>query len=204
MKNFGYDELVIINPRASLGIEAMMYAKHADDILQNARVVDSFEEAVKGCYPIIGTTASFEKGRRGLIKLVPLSELKVNLENAAIVFGSEDNGLNKEDLQKCDIVTYIETSEKYPSLNLSNAAAVVLYHLRRMQRVKEENTIIEPRSVEKMKELLSDIIKDIEGLRNPKKCERAFKNVIARAKPDKEETNSIICIFKGILKKMEK
>ncbi len=205
MKNFGFKELVVINPRAPLGIEAMMYAKHADDILKDVKIVGSFEEAVEGCYPVVGTTASLEKGRRGLVKPVPLSEIKVpDMEKGAIVFGSEDNGLKVEDLKKCDYITFIESTSDYPSLNLSNAVAVVLYMMRIKERESPERVKGDPKAMDKLKELVEKTTENIEGLRNPKKCVRALNNVITRAMPDGEELNSIICIFKGILKEIKK
>ena len=63
MKNFGHNELYIINPIAKLGSDARKYALHAKDILDNAKIVKNFDEVVKDAINI-GTTASPENGQK--------------------------------------------------------------------------------------------------------------------------------------------
>lgn len=47
--------------------------------------------------------------------------------DVALVFGSEDNGLSREDLLACDAVVVIPGHPAYPTLNLSHAVAICLY-----------------------------------------------------------------------------
>jgi TrmH family RNA methyltransferase len=64
--------------------------------------------------------------------LVPLRELpNPTLLNGrvALVFGRESSGLTNEEIGLCDLSFTIQTSEEYPSMNLSHAVTVVLYHL---------------------------------------------------------------------------
>lgn len=202
LKNFGHNELVIVNPIAKLGPEARKYALHANDILVNAKIVESFDEAVKGCYPVIGTTASPEKANKGLNGIIPLSELnwlnKKDLKKTAIVFGREDNGLNSEILLKCNNSIYIETTKEYPSMNLSNSVGVILYHFRINERkVKTEN--VNSKLVKALEKEFSDVVDSVK-LKNPKKCKKAFSNLINK-KTKEEELNSIICVIKEINKK---
>lgn len=55
---------------------------------------------------------------------------------AAIVFGSEGNGIGKLIISKCDFVVSIPMYGHVNSLNVSTAASVILSHAARMQRLK--------------------------------------------------------------------
>ncbi|MCX8200424.1 MAG: RNA methyltransferase [Candidatus Micrarchaeota archaeon] len=203
MKNFGFSRLYLVNPQAALGAEAEKYAKHASDILRNAKVAREFEDAVKGCYPVIGTTSSFEKGSRDLVRLEPLSKAVKNwdFKNAAVVFGREDIGLSRETLLKCDLAVYIETSKKYESLNLSNAVAIVLYMLRRDKRAIAKQPLPDKRVMRKMLDCADLLVESAsDELKNPEKCKKALRNILVRGKPSDEEARSVICVLKRVLK----
>ena len=47
----------------------------------------------------------------------------------ALVFGPEDDGLNREQIMACDVVVTIPTSSDYPVMNLSHAASTLFYEL---------------------------------------------------------------------------
>jgi tRNA/rRNA methyltransferase len=202
MKNFGHKELYIVNPIAKLERDARKYSMHAKDILEKAKIVRSFDEAVKDCYPIIGTTATPEKGKKGLSGIIPLSEMnwltKKDLKKAALVFGREDNGLNNEILLKCTNTVYIETTKEYPSMNLSNSVGVILYHFRVNER-KYEKEKINPKLIKALEKEFNLIVDSIK-LKNPKKCKKAFSNLVNKETKE-DELNSIFCVIKEINKK---
>lgn len=202
MKNFGHYELYIVNPSAKLGFEAEKYSLHAKEILHNAKIVKTFEEAVKDCYPIIGTTATPEKGKRGLSSVEPLNEMnwlnERDLNKTAIVFGREDSGLSNDILLKCDYSIYIETTEEYPSMNLSNAVSVILYKFKINERKGEEKKVNSKlvKNLEKEFNTMVDSVK----LKYPKKSKKAFSNLIKREN-NEDELKAIICVIKEINKK---
>ena len=45
----------------------------------------------------------------------------------ALVFGRESNGLSDEEVSMCNSICTIETSDKFPSLNLSQAVQIACY-----------------------------------------------------------------------------
>ena len=128
MKNFGYSELTLIDP-CELGSFARAMASHAQDVLDAARL-KTLEDVLVASNLVIGTTgivgskshlrAPYQLARLG----VKLSEMR---GIASILFGAEDQGLSNEVLQECDIVVNVETSTRYPVMNISHAAAVILY-----------------------------------------------------------------------------
>jgi 23S rRNA (guanosine2251-2'-O)-methyltransferase len=63
-------------------------------------------------------------------------ELDYNMD-CALVMGGEGKGLHDLVKRKCDFLVSIPMLGKVPSLNVSVAAAVVLYEIVRQRRVKE-------------------------------------------------------------------
>lgn len=134
MKNFGFNNLILVNP-CSLEGEARAMSSHAKDVLENAVIVTDIEEAIKGANLLIGTTGisglKFDEHLR-IPAYVPRnvkSQLRGYTGTIALLFGREDKGFTKEELSKMDIILTIPTSEIYPVMNLSHAVAVVLYEL---------------------------------------------------------------------------
>ncbi len=134
MKNFGYTNLVLVNP-CKLEGEARAMASHARDILEGALVTSSFDDAVKGSNLLIGTTgvSSLKAGEHIRLPLYTSRELKEKLKEyrgiASIIFGRENHGFRNDELKNFDMLITVPTSEIYPIMNLSHAVTVVLYEL---------------------------------------------------------------------------
>jgi tRNA/rRNA methyltransferase len=138
MKNFGFSNLVLVNPCCIDDFGRAM-ASHARDVLESARVVSTLEEAVASANLVIGTTGKRpENGERHLrlhlrVPCLSPAELKGKLDGkggeVALLLGREDVGLTNDELMDCDMVVSIPTSENYPIMNISHAAAVLFYEL---------------------------------------------------------------------------
>jgi tRNA/rRNA methyltransferase len=130
MKNFGYSKLALIEP-CILGSFARAMASHAQDVLDSARIT-TLEDVLSASNLVIGTTG-IVGSRANLRAPYPLARLGVKISGmhgiASILFGAEDQGLPNAVLQKCDMIVNIETSLEYPVMNISHAAAVVLYSI---------------------------------------------------------------------------
>ena len=133
MKNMGLARLVLVNPRQFPHSEAIARASGAaDDVLANARVVATVEEAVAGCGLILATT-SRTRDQYFRVEDVRDAAQRVLQESrrgpAAVLFGSERAGLTNEQLEAAHLLIRIPASESYPSLNLAMAVQVVAYEL---------------------------------------------------------------------------
>ncbi|MDD2665546.1 MAG: RNA methyltransferase [Methanocellales archaeon] len=134
MKNFGFTDLVLVNP-SELGDLSRAMASHAIDILDNCKIACSFEEAVATSDLIVGTTGTAGTSDDEHIRMpfYAPAELKEKLDKKvgviSLVFGREDAGLSNEELKQCDMILKIPTSDEYPVMNLSHAVAVILYEL---------------------------------------------------------------------------
>lgn len=134
MENFAAGALVLVDPVADyLSREAMQRSTHGEDRLHAARVVPTLTAALDGSIYAIGASR-----RRGPVHqqddLAPremgsLVQRKTADGPVALLFGTEDNGLSREDLLSCDAVVRIPASPDYPTLNLSHAVSICLYEV---------------------------------------------------------------------------
>lgn len=138
MKNFGYADLVLVNP-CKLEGPARAMASHARDVLEGARVTATLDEAVVGANLLVGTTgiASLKTGEHNRLPLYTVREFKERLQGyrgtVAVLFGREDNGFSNDELKSFDMLITVPTSETYPVMNISHAVAVVLYELSNLE-----------------------------------------------------------------------
>ncbi len=134
MKNFGFENLLVVKPHPPVWNEAVS-AVNAEDVIANARVVDSLDAAISDCNLVVGTTDRTRVDqKRNLYAPADLSrELRSAQYHTALVFGQEKHGLTNEDLSRCHRVVGIPTKPDCPSMNLGQAVAVCLYELIREQ-----------------------------------------------------------------------
>ncbi len=134
MKNFGFSDLALVNP-CELEGQARAFAMHARDIMENASVHSTIQDAVRDSNLIIAATGNPGMRVEEHIRAPAYTpaDIKTMLEGRngtiSILFGREDKGLSNDELKLCDIIMSIPTSLDYPSMNLSHSVAVVLYEL---------------------------------------------------------------------------
>ena len=133
MANFAFDDLCMVNP-CPIGEEAYKRAKHAGYVLERAAIVDTFDEAVRDCSLVVGTSGVITFGPKNYAR-IPLGARELAERTAdndgciALVFGREGTGLTQEELARCDILVHIPSDDGYPTLNLSHAVTIVLYEI---------------------------------------------------------------------------
>ncbi|MGC8699393.1 MAG: RNA methyltransferase [Candidatus Micrarchaeia archaeon] len=198
-KNFGVKKLHVVKPRANVvGKKALMYSKHASDLLRHAKVYNNFDDAIKGCGIVIGTTGLLGKANPKVRKLYYADELeRFSNESICLVIGRDDTGLTAEELSKCDAIAYIPASNAYPVLNISHALAILLFALRK--NIFKEKAEYD-KEYYKERELLFELFKDIvyknKKIREKEEVTKVFKKIIKRAEPNKYELRSMIIALK--------
>ena len=133
MKNMGLNHLVLVNPQCDpYGAEARQMAVHGVEILENATIVPTLPEALKGCQRAIATTSldrslpiHLESPKQSLPWLLGYS--------AALIFGREDRGLTNVELNYAQRFVRIQSDNSYSSLNLAQAVAICCYELYQAQ-----------------------------------------------------------------------
>lgn len=109
-----YFELRIVNPQFNLS-EARKTAKNAQNKLRDARIYENVEDAVEDLDYVVGTKPG--RGQK-------LHEFESH-ENTSVMIGRESSGLSNKELELCDAVVEIQTSEM-SSINQSHAAGIIM------------------------------------------------------------------------------
>jgi len=202
MKNFGLYELILVSSKAKIGIEALKSAMHAQDVLKSAKILDSFDEAIKDTDFVIGTTARLGWNYNVLrTPIFPdqLSKLEGKGGRIAIVFGRESSGLTNEELNKCDVVVTIPANPEYPTLNITHAAAIIFYEMFKILGKSKTERYRCATKVEKDK-ILEMFGKLLEEIRYPSDkfqiAFRVFRNIIGRAFISGREAHTLIGVFR--------
>jgi len=123
----------VVEPFAPVWREATS-AVGAGDIMQNAKQLDSLDEALHDTTFSLAATALRNRGIvQEVITLPHLNERLKELptQKVALVFGNEKTGLSNEDIERCDAILNIPTVAKQPSINLAQAVILTCYELSR-------------------------------------------------------------------------
>jgi tRNA (cytidine32/uridine32-2'-O)-methyltransferase len=129
MKTMGLKHLRLIEPLNPKGRSARALAHGAEDILDNALVVDDLIKAVGDALVVTGTTARLRKLRkRALLTPSVLADHIADHSRSGkvvIMFGTERTGMTNDETDICRYLSTVDAAPEQPSLNL--AQAVMLY-----------------------------------------------------------------------------
>lgn len=202
MKNFGFSDLVLINP-PPLEKECYQRAMHAVDILENVKTYKRLEEYLPTAQIVIGTSGIQNINEKAHLRnpIEPrelVEKIAGTDENIAILFGREDYGLYREELAACDMLVTIPTNPDYPIMNISHAVAVILYELSIVElnvpKARGMNKVEKEKFFEMFDNLLLAIDYPDYKYENTKVL---FRRLIGRAVPSKWE----FAVLMGILSK---
>ena len=203
MKNMCLDQLALVNPRYFPSAEAIARASGADDVLQQARVCGSLDEAIADCHLVVGASARLRSVQWPQLNPRECAERLTGLAASApvaIVFGREKSGLSNSELERCQYLVHIPANSGYSSLNLAMAVQVISYELMMAGHKAAAAPERLPVSAAEMEGLfghLEQALGDI-GFADPAKSDklmRRLKRLFYRAQPDADELK----ILRGIL-----
>ncbi len=138
MKNFGFHQLVMVNP-CKIENFGLAMASHAQDLIRGAKVVSSLEEALEGVCLVVGSTGVSVHSTDEHIRVPGFTpenlatKLQGTKGDVALLLGREDNGLTREELKICDMIVTVPTGQEYSIMNISHAAAVLFYALSQVE-----------------------------------------------------------------------
>lgn len=133
MKTMGLSELYLVSPLLYPHAKAIELASGAVDVLENAIVVDSLEEAIADCGLVVGTSARSRTIPWPMLSPRAFAEkaaAEPSGQKIAVIFGREQSGLTNEELHACHFHIQIPSNPEYSSLNLASAVQVISYELR--------------------------------------------------------------------------
>ena len=210
MKNMMLSQLYLVSPSNYPSAVATARASGADDVLSNAIVCSSLEDALIGVNLVIGASARQRNIKwRQLNVIETCSEIQSiiasNNQEVAVVFGTENSGLTNEELDLCSILMTIPGNPKYFSLNVASAIQVFAYqNFVSSIDGKFDNS---PKDLANFDDLnsfykhLEQVLEHIDYFdsKKPKSLlMRRLRRLFGKSVPEKEE----IAILRGILNKI--
>ena len=206
MANFGLRDLVLVNPSCELDDDAYRRSKHGSFILDSARAVGTLEEALDGCFLVAGTSGVTTKGDSNYTRIpVPVREFAESTrgygDRIALVFGREDIGLLQEELEKCDVLVWVPTSDDFPILNLSHAATIAMYEMYQADHVPRRTLPASREQKERMFSTFDDLMEEVAYPVNRRHGTRVmFRRMMGRSIPSEYEFRTIMGVFADAVK----
>jgi tRNA (cytidine32/uridine32-2'-O)-methyltransferase len=215
MKTMGLTNLYLVNPLVKPDSQAISLAAGASDVIGEAKIVDSLDEAIAGCSLVVGTSA---RSRSLPWPMLDARECGVkSVEEGqqapvALVFGRERVGLTNEELQKCHYHVAIQANPEYSSLNLAMAVQIIAYEVRMAWLQSQEQASPAPKYEESPYPLVDDLERFYQHMEqmmlnsgfireaNPGQVMSKLRRLYTRARPERDELN----ILRGMLSSFEK
>lgn len=211
--------------------EVLTLALHARYLWDEAHffpaTVKGLQEATSDCNVVFATTRRIGVKRKhegfSVSEFVEFAKQE-DFEKIAIVFGNERTGLTDEEVAVCSHSINIQSSEKYPSYNLSHAVLVIAYSL----FVENETSSLEKEKITPLlkwknhneekramitfnesSEIAGNIVDMLEGMGLYKKggdkdCRVFLSQMMTRAKLTEEEAEFFQNIFNKLSHQIKK
>lgn len=204
MKTMGLSRLYLIHPRYFPDPQATAMAAGADDILQNAVVCSSIDEALQG---VVFTVAMTARLRDISISVkTPREAMPEVLQQAAthpvaLLFGTEMSGLTNEEMGRAQLGVNIPANPEFSSLNIAAAVQVMAYELAvAAQEFKPTVPEIIPATHERIEGLFAHLEKTLFEIgffttQNPARLMQRLRRLYSRTRLEDEEIN----ILRGML-----
>ena len=215
IKNMGIFNLALVKPKEFPSDIAIYRSKAAKDILENAEIYESLEDAIAGCKLVVGTSARARSVPWPVFNPRDAAEemRKISKQgNVAIVFGREDRGLTNDELGLCNFHVHIPSDPKYSSLNLSQAVQILAYEIRLayskdevINEVKWDVDLANNEQTERLIDHMEELMQDVEfyDVENPRKLLLRVRRFFKRSKIDVMEANIFRGLFSAIQKRLK-
>lgn len=216
MKVMGFDDLVLVAPRWANVLrreETIQRASGALDVLSNARIVATLDEALDGITHLCATAMTPRDfgprtvaPRQHFESLFRSPQTDHPQSGIAFLFGSERFGMTNEDVYRCHVALSIPTNPAFGSLNLGAAIQVIAYEWRlalggfAVQPATPAPVLADARQVAGMLSHLQESLVAIGFLdpESPKKLMPRLNQLFNRAAVTQEE----IHVLRGVAKAM--
>ncbi len=204
MKTMGLTRLYLINPRYFPDPQATAMAAGADDVLQNAVVCSSIDEALQGVVFTVAMTARLRDisiAVKAPREAMPEVLQQADTHPVALLFGTEMSGLTNEEMGKAQLGVNIPANPEFSSLNIAAAVQVMAYELSvAAQSFKPELPEIAPATHERIEGLFAHLEKTLFEIgffttQNPARLMQRLRRLYSRTRLEDEEIN----ILRGML-----
>ncbi len=204
MKTMGLKHLCLINPSRFPDPQATAMATGADDILQNAVLCSTIDEALQGVVLTVGMTARMRDISNEVASpwdAMPKVLQEATMHSVALLFGTEMSGLTNEEASRAQLLVNIPANPEFSSLNLASAVQVIAYELAAAAQVFQPTAkALQPATHEQVEGLMEHLEKTLYEIgffttQNPERMMQRLRRLYARARLEPDEIN----ILRGIL-----
>ena len=204
MKTMGLEHLYLINPERFPDKQAEIMAVSAVDVVNNAVVCSSLEEAIQGAVLVVGVSARVRDISQEILtprQAMPQLVQQAMQHPVVLLFGTEMSGLTNDELARCQFMVTIPANPEYSSLNLASAVQLLCYELRLAAGLDEiavpEVVPAPAEQVERFFVHLEQTLDHIGFFRTQHKTKLMYKlrRLFSRARLEQDEIN----IMRGIL-----
>ena len=211
IKNFNFKKLVIINPKPIFPNDKIIATSvGAREIVNNAKVYENLEPAIKKIDYLIATTSRFRNKNLKHINLNNLSEIDFS-KKIAFLFGSEASGLSNNEISYANCTMQISTNPSFKSLNLSHSVIIVaqlVYSLIRLKKLKySKSKKIKLASKKDIQSMANLCIKHLEDRSFFKPLEKKpimlenLRSIFYKMELSQKETRILSSVFVNLSKK---
>ena len=212
MKTMGLTDLRLVEPERYPAPEAQWMATHAVDVLEQAKVHATLNEAISDCVAAFALSARYREWSPQVLDVRSAAARAVEMDDkVAFVFGNETAGLTNEEVFECQTLVHIPTAPESSSLNLAQAVQIVAYELRMavdvaipFQRTEKLATVRDLEGLYSHLEeaaVRSGFYVPGSGSKLPERLRRLFSRVSAM---ERDEVNIVRGLLKALLKQSEK
>ncbi len=206
MMNCGLEEMRLVNPREDhTSAKAISASSNAEEILFNAKVYATTEEAIADLQWVAATTARHRDQTKAVLSAeFAAKEAAQKLGSGircGLMFGPERTGLNNQDVCLADAIINIPLNPRHCSLNLSQAVLLVGYEFYKTQKdmgteefVTNHTSPADKEKVLKFCTYLEELLADCGNFKIGEKREKMvinLRNIFTRGQLTEQELNTL-------------
>ncbi|MFZ5472088.1 MAG: RNA methyltransferase [Myxococcota bacterium] len=184
MANFGVSRLILSDPARYDFRGAEKLAVGAEEVLANMAVARDLDEALTDVVYALGSSSRERLKRQSVLAPDDAARrlaAQAQRGKVALVLGGEKRGLSDDELARCQDVVVIPTAPKQPSMNVSHAAAVLLYLITQAKKASPPSATPEPGAPQRLWQKLEETMKEAlegAGWLNPQAPRHALRELM--------------------------
>ena len=207
MKNMGCRRLRLVDPAPFEPADIRGIAHRSDDVLDTLEIAPDLDTALADALLVVGTTARVRGAhavREDVRALAPQILAQAAAGPVALLFGPEDNGLDNQALDRCQLVVRLPVDPAYPSLNLAQAALLLLYELRTAAPAPVPQPAPAPAGQAQMETLFAALAQALQTIEFFKTGDaeaklRSVRLLLQRARPDLREAALLTAMAREVV-----
>ena len=211
IKNFSFKKLILINPKPIFPNDKIFATSvGAKDIINQSKVYENIEKALKDIDIVIATSARF---RNKNIKHINLDDLKkIDFKKkVGFLFGSEASGLSNEEVSYANYTLQIPTNPEFKSLNLSHSLIIIAQVISSIIKMKtkpfQKSKKVKSASKKEIQSMINLCLSNLEDINFFKPKEKKpvmlqnLRNIFYKMELSDKETRILSSVFASLGKK---